>query len=78
MNRKCKKLVERELMKYLYEVNIKYTDIICWKKESYFCIAKVPSFLKKIYSISISYGMNFNVSLTYDVICMNNWALNIF
>ena len=62
--------------------NIQYSDIFCWKNVSSFCsysyfFSKSYShfFSKKFQHICVSLNVNFNKSLTNNVVTLNNWAL---
>ena len=50
--------------------NIQYSDIFCWKNVSSFCTAKATHifFSKKFQHICISLDVNFNESLTNDIV----------
>ena len=48
--------------------NIQYSDIFCWKNVSSFCKSYSHFFSKKFQHICVSLDVNFNESLTNDIV----------
>ena len=63
-------LVKGHFVNCFSRFNTQYSDIFCWKNVSSFCTAKATHifFSKKFQHICVSLDVNFNESLTIDVI----------
>ena len=78
-HRYLNKLVTGHFVNCFGGFNIQYSDIFCWKNVSSFCTAKSYShfFSKTFQHICVSLDVNFNESLTNDIVSFEQLGLDV-
>ena len=61
-------LIKGHFINYFSGFNIQYSDIFCWKNVSSFCKNYSHFFSKKFQHICVSLDVNFNKSLTNNIV----------